>query len=65
MSTTDDELDRPTLVGDRPQLCASLTTAGDGRLQCTLHPPDPDDDAATTRWLTALQGAFVDAESMR
>lgn len=66
MSTTQNDSDRPMRVGDRPPLSATMTTAADGRLQCTLHPPDPDDDdAAMTRWITALQDAFVDAESMR
>ncbi len=65
MSTSDHDPERPMRVGDRPPLSASLATADDGRLQCTLHPPDPDDDQATTRWLTALQDAFVDAGSMR
>jgi len=31
-------------VGDRPALSASLVTAEDARLQCTLHPPEPADD---------------------
>jgi hypothetical protein len=65
MSITADQPDRPTPVGDHPPLTASLTVARDGRLQCTLHPPDPDDDETTTCWLTAIQDAFVDAESMR
>lgn len=65
MSTTDHETDRPMRHGDRPPLRASTTTADDGRLQCTLHPPDPDPDEETTRWMTALQGAFVDVETMR
>ena len=65
MSTTDHDPTRPMRVGDRPPLAASLTTAEDGRLQCTLHPPDPDDGAATTRWITAFQDSFVDAGSMR
>ncbi|WP_254839424.1 DUF7511 domain-containing protein [Natronomonas marina] len=65
MSTTDHDADRPLRRADRPPLCASLTTVEDGLLQCTLHPPDPDEAAATTRWLTAEQGSFVDAGSMR
>jgi hypothetical protein len=65
MATTDYEPTRPMRVGDRPALSASLVTAGDGRLQCTLHPPQPADDEVTTRWLTALEDSFVDARSMR
>ena len=50
---------------DGLRLDVTLTTDDDGALRCTIHPPDVSADEATTRWLTAEQGSFVDARAIR
>lgn len=50
-------------VDDGPTLTARVTTADDGRTECTIHPESAADEEVTTRWIRAEEGSYVELES--
>lgn len=56
--------DADELGNDGPQLIVRMTTADDGRRQCTIHPESATERRTTTRWITADEDSFVELETI-
>lgn len=66
MAINDRGTGAPTRHTDAPpQLCARLTTSGDGTTECTIFPKHVSDGERTTTWISAEEGSFVDFEELR
>ncbi|UPW01416.1 hypothetical protein M0R88_04765 [Halorussus gelatinilyticus] len=51
---------------DRPADLRAVVEERDDRPdECTLYPPDADDEALVAEWITAEEGSFVDLDEMR
>lgn len=48
-----------------PELHARTSTGTDGTTECTIFPAHVSDEEATTTWVSAKEGSFVDVEEMR
>jgi hypothetical protein len=50
----------------RYEVFEAAIVSGDGRsTECTIYPRDVDEDRRTTAWITAREGAYCSAASMR
>ncbi|ELZ91456.1 hypothetical protein C440_14119 [Haloferax mucosum ATCC BAA-1512] len=57
----DSNVGRPS----RPHLTSRIITRDDGREECTIHPSNAGPNELLTTWVTALDGTFVDLDTMR
>lgn len=44
---------------------ASIVSDDEQSTECTIYPTDVDEDRRTTAWITAREGAYCSAASMR
>lgn len=65
MATSDSPTDAPSVRDGVYELTARLSTTEEGTTVCTIYPVETDPGTQTTRWLSAEDDSFVDAENYR